>query len=146
MCTVIILFRLWSCNTSSLSEVLSGPVCETTSSVDEAKHFFQAFTIHGDQVYSFPTFRYYSSSQDKVKFLTANVEEDITALVSEIQDLKLKINQASQQKVQLESEMQQNIAIERRTETQLMKIRETKRKYMMVRLDMWYFEIDFIWY
>jgi hypothetical protein len=37
----------------------------------------QAFVPNGDQMYGLPTFRYYSSSQDKPRFLTANVEDDI---------------------------------------------------------------------
>ena len=85
-------------------------------------------------MYSFPTFRYYSSTQDKVKFLTANIEEDITALGQEIQGLKQQITQANQKRVHLDAENQQNVSAERRTETQLMKIRESKRKCVMVTL------------
>jgi len=38
---------------------------------------FQAFTLTGDQVYCYPSLRYYSNNVDRVKFLTANVQEDI---------------------------------------------------------------------
>ena len=92
----------------------------------------KAFTLQGDQVYSFPTFRYYSSNQDKAKFLTSNVEEDIASFTAEINALKQRIAQANQQKIHLEAEIKQNVATERRTETQLMKIRDTKRRYSMV--------------
>ncbi|XP_060559553.1 structural maintenance of chromosomes protein 6-like isoform X2 [Ruditapes philippinarum] len=88
----------------------------------------EAFTAQGDQVFSFPTFRYYSSNQDKAKFLTANVEEDIAALVSQIEVLHQTLSQIKQQKTQLDSEIQVNTKQERKAETTLMKIREEKRK------------------
>ncbi|XP_045158887.2 structural maintenance of chromosomes protein 6-like isoform X2 [Mercenaria mercenaria] len=88
----------------------------------------EAFTAQGDQVFSFPTFRYYSSNQDKAKFLTANVEEDIAALVSQVEALQQTLGQIRQQKVQLDSEIQINTREERKAETTLMKIREEKRK------------------
>ena len=95
---------------------------------------------------SFPTFRYYSSNQDQAKFLTANVEEDIAAMTTEVQGLKQKIAQLSQQRIQLDVEIQQNVAEERRTETQLMKIRETKRKYAMVRMLLIFSQFIVCWF
>ena len=75
-----------------------------------------------------------------MKFLTANIEEDITALGQEIQGLKQQIAQANQKRVHLDAENQQNVSAERRTETQLMKIRETKRKCVMVTLKIFIYE------
>lgn len=97
-----------------------------------AVHIFQAFTSQGDQVFSYPTFRYYSSNQDKAKFLTANVEEDIAALTSQLDILQQTLGQIRQQKVQLDSDIQMNTQEERKSETQLMKIREAKRKISLV--------------
>lgn len=94
--------------------------------------YFQAFTIQGDQVFTAPTFRYYSSNQDKAKFLKANVEEDIVSLTSEISELGQKFDSCRQDKYKLEMEIRTNKEQERRSETRLMKIREDKRKATMV--------------
>ena len=81
---------------------------------------------------SFPTFRYYSSNQDQAKFLTANEQENIAAMMKEVQELKQRIAQLGQQKIHLDAEIQQNVSEERRAERQVMKIRETKQRYKMV--------------
>ncbi|XP_052255864.1 structural maintenance of chromosomes protein 6-like isoform X2 [Dreissena polymorpha] len=91
----------------------------------------QAFTLNGDQVISQPTFRYYSSNQDKVKYLTTNVEDDIAAIEADIVNLQKKVGQMRQTSTQLEGDIQSNQQLERKGSTQLMKIRDKKRKITM---------------
>ncbi|XP_052775286.1 structural maintenance of chromosomes protein 6-like isoform X1 [Mya arenaria] len=91
----------------------------------------EAFTKQGDQVYCAPTFRYYSSSQDKARLLTSNVEEDIASLTLEIAGMRQKIEQLRQTRTQFDTDIQENTNLDRKTSTQLMKIREAQRKVTM---------------
>lgn len=51
----------------------------------------QCFTIAGDQAYSVPTFRYYSSDKTAVRYLMADVQDQIFTMENEEKQLEADI-------------------------------------------------------
>ena len=86
----------------------------------------------GDQVYCHPSLRYYSSNVDRVKFLTANVEEDIFRMGEELKMVKSDIAKNRQNQQTLKTEIHKNENEARKTDTQLMKITQKIRKMTSV--------------
>ncbi|KAL5021926.1 hypothetical protein ScPMuIL_001081, partial [Solemya velum] len=88
----------------------------------------EAFTLAGDHIYCHPSLRYYSNNQDKARFLTANVEEDILNLENEIKKLAHELEALQQERSQVSKEIDSNRKEERKAGTQLMKIGESISK------------------
>ena len=79
-------------------------------------------------MYTKPTFRYYSSNQDKARFLTANVEEDIAQSTAKMTNMKEQMTLLQRQRSDLDKEIRKNQMEERKMETHLMKIQDSKRR------------------
>lgn len=93
---------------------------------------FQAFTLTGDQVYCYPSLRYYSNNVDRVKFLTANVQEDIVKMGEELKMIRSEIDKNKQNLQSLNTEIHKNESEAKKTDTQLMKITQKIRKLTSV--------------
>ena len=93
---------------------------------------FQAFTLTGDQVYCYPSLRYYSNNVDRVKFLTANVQEDIIKMEEELKMCRSEIEKNRQNQLSLNTEIHKNENEAKKTDTQLMKITQKIRKLTSV--------------
>ena len=88
----------------------------------------EAFTLTGDQVYCYPSLRYYSNNVDRVKFLTANVQEDIVKMGEELKMIRSEIDKKKQNQQSLNTEIHKNESETKKTDTQLMKITQKIRK------------------
>lgn len=86
------------------------------------KHCREAFTTDGDQLYCFPSLRYYSSKGGRAKYLTANVEEEIARYNEELQSLANERATIERQRDRLNDEIRSNKTENNKTETQLTKI------------------------
>ena len=96
---------------------------------------FQAFTKAGDQLFSSPTFRYYSSNSDKANLLMANVEDEIVNLQNDQQNMDKKYKTLQQSGYNLTEEIRKNNLEEKRSETQIMKIGDAVTKLRCVRIN-----------
>lgn len=99
---------------------------------DSTAFTLQAFTLEGDQVYSQPTFRYYSSNLNKARFLTASLEDDIAQTTVNIGKIEDDISRLQMQKMDLNKQIRENQQEERKMDANLMKIQENKRKVAVV--------------
>ncbi|KAK3091708.1 hypothetical protein FSP39_022054 [Pinctada imbricata] len=88
----------------------------------------EAFTMRGDQVFSSPSLRFYSSNQDRSRFLSANVEEEISRLQEDLSTTRSEIQKLDRDRRQFNDEINKNKREEKRAETQLMKINEKIRE------------------
>ncbi|KAK3085167.1 hypothetical protein FSP39_025362 [Pinctada imbricata] len=88
----------------------------------------EAFTMRGDQVFSSPSLRFYSSNQDRSRFLSANVEEEISRLQEDLSTARSEIQKLDRDQRQFIDEINKNKWEEKRAETQLMKINEKIRE------------------
>lgn len=93
---------------------------------------FQAFTLTGDQVYCFPSLRYYSTNTDTARYLTANVAEDIVKMEEELGGIKSELDKNRQKLRGLTTEIHKNESEARKADTQLMKISQRIRKLKSV--------------
>jgi hypothetical protein len=64
------------------------------------KHKPRKFEITGQnqilELYCYPSLRYYSNNVDRVKFLTANVQEDIVKMGEELKMIRSEIDKKKQ--------------------------------------------------
>ncbi|XP_041357126.1 structural maintenance of chromosomes protein 6-like isoform X2 [Gigantopelta aegis] len=88
----------------------------------------EAFTKAGDQLFSSPTFRYYSSNSDKANLLMANVEDEIVNLQNDLRNMEKEYEALQQSSHKLNEEIRKNSLEEKRCETQIMKIGDAMMK------------------
>ncbi|OWF41408.1 Structural maintenance of chromosomes protein 6 [Mizuhopecten yessoensis] len=82
----------------------------------------EAFTADGDQLYCHPSLRYYSSRGGRARFLSTNVEEEISRHKEELQSLENEIATIDRQRDKFTREIHSNKVESNKTETQLTKI------------------------
>ncbi|XP_033729269.1 structural maintenance of chromosomes protein 6-like, partial [Pecten maximus] len=86
------------------------------------KNCREAFTADGDQLYCHPSLRYYSSRGGRARFLSINVEEEISRNKEELQSLANDITTIERQRDRFNEEIRTNKIENNKTETQLTKI------------------------
>ncbi|XP_060083255.1 structural maintenance of chromosomes protein 6-like [Ylistrum balloti] len=91
------------------------------------KYSKEAFTADGDQLYCHPSLRYYSSRGGHARFLSTNVEEEISRYQEELHILKKDIGSIEQKRDSLNEEIRTNKIESNKTETQLTKIAQKIR-------------------
>ncbi|CAG5135892.1 unnamed protein product, partial [Candidula unifasciata] len=89
----------------------------------------ECFTMVGDQAFSVPTFRYYSSDRTAVKYLMADVQDQILKLVQEEKELEAEIRSLTQQRDARNREIITNQQEGKKCQTQLNKIMENISSY-----------------
>lgn len=85
----------------------------------------ECFTIEGDQAFCRPTFRYYSSDKTTVKFLMADVQEQIELLQMEDARIGNEIDELMQQRTDKQKEITKNHQLEKGCQTQINRAKES---------------------
>ncbi|CAL1548056.1 unnamed protein product [Lymnaea stagnalis] len=84
----------------------------------------ECFTVSGDQLYSLPTFRYYSSDKTIVRYLMADVNDQIRDLLKEEKQLEEEIRIMNRKHDECQKEIARNQQEEKKCLTQLNKMTE----------------------
>ncbi|BFY99906.1 hypothetical protein BsWGS_02945 [Bradybaena similaris] len=89
----------------------------------------ECFTVVGDQAFSVPTFRYYSSDRTAVRYLMADVQDQILKLQQEEKEIEAEIRSLTQQRDTRNCEIISNQREGKKCQTQLNKIMENISSY-----------------
>ncbi|XP_077590063.1 structural maintenance of chromosomes protein 6 [Stigmatopora nigra] len=87
-----------------------------------------AFSIEGDMIF---TNRSYSSDQTRPRFLTSDVENEITHIQREIENQRAMVSDLKQQMKKMEADINQNEKLEKSTHAEMKNANEKVKRYQL---------------